>query len=300
MLVNAVAENVLGTIGTICWTAQLVPQIWKSWREGSTKGLSHWLVLIWGITGAFLGTYAIVQNLNIPLILQPQLFALLSLISWGQCQYYEKGRSKLTASLLALAVMVLTGAFEVAMVFAVRPSYKQGNNRGVMFFGILTSVLIALALLPQYWEIYRHREVIGISLTFMLVDLIGGVFSDLSLAFKEKFDVVAGVAYTLVIVMDGIVLLAALILNPRAARRRKEEAAASVESQGESDNACESTAVRISSPSVTAVGHGTQEDKEDKERNSVHSDKMSTKQADTDSAAWVVDIESGVGIAQAK
>ncbi|KAF8637667.1 hypothetical protein AX17_002734 [Amanita inopinata Kibby_2008] len=158
MLVNAVAENVLGTIGTICWTAQLVPQIWKSWREGSTKGLSHWLVLIWGITGAFLGTYAIVQNLNIPLILQPQLFALLSLISWGQCQYYEKGRSKLTASLLALAVMVLTGAFEVAMVFAVRPSYKQGNNRGVMFFGILTSVLIALALLPQYWEIYRHRE----------------------------------------------------------------------------------------------------------------------------------------------
>ena len=30
--------------GTICWTAQLVPQIWKSFRSKSTEGLSDWLV----------------------------------------------------------------------------------------------------------------------------------------------------------------------------------------------------------------------------------------------------------------
>ena len=34
----------------------------------------------------------------------------------------------------------------------------------------------------------------------MLVDCLGGVFSDLSLAFKPTFDVIAGVAYTLVVV----------------------------------------------------------------------------------------------------
>ena len=34
----------------------------------------------------------------------------------------------------------------------------------------------------------------------MLVDMMGGVFSDLSLAFKARFDVVAGVAYSLVVV----------------------------------------------------------------------------------------------------
>lgn len=34
----------------------------------------------------------------------------------------------------------------------------------------------------------------------MSIDALGGVFSDLSLAFKPKFDVVAGVAYTLVVV----------------------------------------------------------------------------------------------------
>lgn len=34
----------------------------------------------------------------------------------------------------------------------------------------------------------------------MAVDLLGGVFSDLSLAFKPKFDVIAGVAYSAVVV----------------------------------------------------------------------------------------------------
>ena len=34
----------------------------------------------------------------------------------------------------------------------------------------------------------------------MAIDLLGGVFSDLSLVFKPKFDVIAGVAYSLVVV----------------------------------------------------------------------------------------------------
>jgi uncharacterized protein with PQ loop repeat len=41
---NHAAENVLATIGAICWTIQIIPQIWKSWREKSTHGLSMGLV----------------------------------------------------------------------------------------------------------------------------------------------------------------------------------------------------------------------------------------------------------------
>ena len=33
-------------LGTICWTVQLIPQVWKSWRAKSTEGLSHWLVYV--------------------------------------------------------------------------------------------------------------------------------------------------------------------------------------------------------------------------------------------------------------
>jgi len=55
-------------------------------------------------------------------------------------------------------------------------------------------------LRPQYYEIYKHRAVVGISITFMAIDLLGGIFSDLSLVFKSKFDVIAAMAYSLVVV----------------------------------------------------------------------------------------------------
>ncbi|KAL0067207.1 hypothetical protein AAF712_005777 [Marasmius tenuissimus] len=51
---------------------------------------------------------------------------------------------------------------------------------------------------------------------------MGGVFSDLSLAFSPgDFDIIAAVGYTLVFAMDMVVVVAALILNPRARRKRQ-------------------------------------------------------------------------------
>ncbi|KAF7322239.1 hypothetical protein HMN09_00000700 [Mycena chlorophos] len=237
MPVSAAAQNVLGTLGTICWSVQMVPQIWKSYREKSTEGLSHWLVLIWGSTVAFFGPYTIIQNLNIPLILQPQLFGFLSFVSWGQCQYYShpayadpatRPHARRRAILLGGLAMLLVVAFQLALVFGIRPAYRRGDEpaeRAVDFLGILSPVLISLALIPQYVEIYRLKEVVGISIAFMVVDGMGGVFSDLSLLFRGgPFDIVASITYTLVVVLDGAVILAALILNPRAEKRRRRAA----------------------------------------------------------------------------
>ncbi|KAJ3818898.1 PQ loop repeat-domain-containing protein [Lentinula raphanica] len=224
MPVNSVAENVFGTVGTVCWSIQLVPQLWKSYHEKDTTGLSEWMILSWSIAGAFLGTYSIVKNLNIPLILQPQLFSALTMASWAQCQYYGRKRPLSTTLVLFLCGCVILGGFEVGTVYAVRPSFSHGDrsgSEGIEFFGIMSTVLITLSFVPQYYEIYNRKEVIGISIWFMAVDLLGGVFSDLSLVFKAgDFDIVAAVTYSLVIVMDGIVILAAWILNPRAKRRR--------------------------------------------------------------------------------
>ncbi|KAJ6615545.1 PQ loop repeat-domain-containing protein [Mycena sp. CBHHK59/15] len=207
MPVNRVAENVLGTLGTVCWTAQLAPQVWKSYREKSTKGLSEWLVLCWGVSGGFFGVYAIIQNLNIPLIIQPQLFGLLCLISWGQCQYYDSTRLKYLSFIIASGFIAIIIGFEAGMVFAVRPSFEEGNNRAIQFFGIFSSVLLVFGLVTQYYEIYQRREVVGLSIMFMIVDFLRGVFSDLSLAFKPKFDAIAAITYSLVVVMDGVVYL---------------------------------------------------------------------------------------------
>lgn len=79
----------------------------------------------------------------------------------------------------------------------------------------------------------------------MLVDMLGGIFSDLSLAFKEDFDIIAGVTYSIVVVrplvsflvwllltptmwqvMDAAIIICALVLNPVAKRHRKMSAVA--------------------------------------------------------------------------
>ncbi|KAN0138195.1 PQ loop repeat domain containing protein [Lactarius tabidus] len=224
MPVNATVENVFGTMGAILWTVQLIPQLFKSWRTKSTEGLSPWLVLMWSIAALPLGIYVIVQDLNVPLIVQPQLFALFTLFSWAQCMYYGRGRSRRWCVRVLGGMIVVYTALEAGIVFALRPSYRRGTTAakaGVRFFGILSSALISLALLPQFYEIYKHGAVIGISLTFMAVDCLGGVFSILSLAFKSHFDITAAVAYALVVVLDGLVLVLAVILNPRAKKRAR-------------------------------------------------------------------------------
>lgn len=152
--------------------------------------------------------------------------------TWSlQCLYYGRRWPAKTSFLAALGIMVVAAAFEVGMVFAIRPSYRKGLSSGQIgtrFFGIFFSVLLAIGLLPEYYEIYKHREVVGISLTFMIIDAMGGVFSDLSLIFAEgKFDVIAAVGYTLVFAMDMVVVVAALILNPLARRKRNRMVAES-------------------------------------------------------------------------
>jgi hypothetical protein len=71
---------------------------------------------------------------------------------------------------------------------------------------------------PQYWEIWKRKEVVGefesqptsapvlnpnfagISMLFMTTDMLGGIFSVLSLVFQAQFDSVAAVSYILVVV----------------------------------------------------------------------------------------------------
>lgn len=74
---------------------------------------------------------------------------------------------------------------------------------------------------------------------FIFIDWFGGLSSVLSLVFKEKFDIIASISYSLVVVcfclfifnfrlnfpqvMDSLIILAYFILNPAAKRRRERE-----------------------------------------------------------------------------
>lgn len=137
---------------------------------------------------------------------------------------------------------------EAGLVFAIRvsvlmishslyswisqPAYDRGNDAPVIFLGVLSSVMIALGLVPQYMEIYRLGYVRGLSMPFIIIDCAGGIFNDLSLVWKGDFDILAGVAYSLVVVMDLAIVVAAVVLNPRMKRRLKEEANGDVRREG--------------------------------------------------------------------
>lgn len=42
-----VASNVLGTIGTVLWCIQLIPQIWYNYHRKKTDGFPAAMMLIW-------------------------------------------------------------------------------------------------------------------------------------------------------------------------------------------------------------------------------------------------------------
>lgn len=51
-----------------------IPQVIKSYKRKTVEGLSTWMLVIWWIGGIFLGAYVILENFNLPLIIQPQCF----------------------------------------------------------------------------------------------------------------------------------------------------------------------------------------------------------------------------------
>ncbi|GAA5873452.1 hypothetical protein JCM16303_001127 [Sporobolomyces ruberrimus] len=221
-MVNAVAENVTGWIGTILWCVQLVPQVYMNYKRKTTAGLHVALYTFWLFSGIFLGIYAILENINIPIIVQPHCYGALTAIIFCQMVFYDRKWSLRNSLLLFLAYCLVGGGFEVGMYYAAKPGVDRGIAAASMPFGILSDLCLAAGFFPQFWQIWKDREVIGLSYTFLAMDTIGAVFSILSLAFKTHLDGIAFAGYLVVIVFEVIIVVLALILNPSAKRRRLE------------------------------------------------------------------------------
>ncbi|KAK4688658.1 hypothetical protein P7C73_g1464, partial [Tremellales sp. Uapishka_1] len=268
---NAKVETALATIGAVLWSIQIIPQIIKSYRTKDTHGLSGLLMLLWAIASLFLGSYIVAERLSIPLQIQPQIFGFFAGVSWCQCLHYTTGYSALKSCLFFLGYLVIFAGFETGSIYALRvsisvrlgtvcwadaasPLHQKGVADGTtapeLAYGYIAAALLAGALLPQYFEIYKLKEVRGISLTFMAVDILGGVFSFLSLFFRAKLDVAAFVSYFAVVILDGIVVILAFILNPIAKRRREREARLDEEAQQEPSPGAFESAIQDSKPQV--------------------------------------------------
>ncbi len=58
------------------------------------------MMLLWACAGVPLGAYNVSGGFNVALLVQPQILTVLSLITWGQCGYYDEVRLRYTVFLI--------------------------------------------------------------------------------------------------------------------------------------------------------------------------------------------------------
>lgn len=141
------------------------------------------MMFLWSTCAVPFGVYAIVQNFNIPLQIQPQCFCLLCLVSWGQCKYYASKWKARNVVLICTAILVVDGGLQGLLVWAIRNAYyRRGLEWPMTLMGVLACVLLVSGYVPIPFELAKRRgRVVGIDFLFLTIDWFGAFFSLISL-----------------------------------------------------------------------------------------------------------------------
>lgn len=78
------------------------------------------MMLLWAACAVPFGVYTVVQNFNIPVQIQPQVFCVLSLVSWTQTLIYNDRWKTWKATLLGVGVGAVLGGLEVLLILTLR------------------------------------------------------------------------------------------------------------------------------------------------------------------------------------
>ncbi|KAL9104572.1 MAG: hypothetical protein Q9163_000494 [Psora crenata] len=194
MDVPAVA-NALGTVGAVCWSVQLLPQIVINYRRHHTTGLQPSMMLLWASAGVPLGVYNIVQEFNVALRVQAQILTFLSLITWAQCCHYGKHWHVSKCVGVVALFGIAMGGVEAALIVGIRAAGARHTIWPSKVMAVSAAILLAAGVLRHYWDIYTHRTVRGISFIFVGIDAAGDLFSLVSIFFQAKLDVLGMAMY---------------------------------------------------------------------------------------------------------
>ncbi|KAF9374955.1 hypothetical protein CPC16_000991 [Podila verticillata] len=224
---KVILENIFGMLGIVFWSFQLLPQVVDNYKRKSTEGLSYSMFALWSLCAIGFGAYSVVQELSIPIIIQPQVFGFLSTLCYLQCLYYgQRTRWSIRKTVVGGILMYIGMAgLEVAAIYGTRAGLDHQVKGTIEAAGIIPIVLLGVGFVPQYIDIYRDRAVIGVSMAFIAADGSGAVFSLISLAFRNEFDLLAGMNYVVVLICDLIVVAFFVYynkMNPQLARATAE------------------------------------------------------------------------------
>ena len=202
------AATALATVGTVLWCIQLIPQIYHNWKKKDCTGLPPHMMFLWVISGIPFAIFFLILDTNIILQIQPHLFTFFCGVGFVQsCYYPPVSMSKVKIIAITLGIIAVDIASEVGFVLWLRPLHARGIEWPAMIFGIMASVLLAIGLLPPYFELAKRQgQVVGINFVFIALDSLGAYFSIASVCVGEM-DILSIVLYAVIAVLElGIVI----------------------------------------------------------------------------------------------
>lgn len=219
-MASGVAENVLGTIGTVLWCIQLIPQVIRNYRTKDCEGLPPLMMFLWAACGVPFSIYFIATDGSIPLRIQPQLFTFFCTLSWIQTLYYPPKKIARTRLIIYVTLFILISVgLEVGFILWLRPLYRRGIEWPMLIIGIIASVLLALGLIPPYFELAKRQgRVVGINFIFLTMDCSGALFSMLSVL-VGTMDIMSIVLYAIVMALEIGIFLSHFIWWLRIGRK---------------------------------------------------------------------------------
>ncbi|KAJ5451222.1 hypothetical protein N7491_000404 [Penicillium cf. griseofulvum] len=92
-----------------------------------------------------------------------------------------------------------------------------------MLVGIISAIILTAGLMPPYLELLkRDGRVIGFNWVFLSIDTLGGLFSLFALAAQGSFDILGGVMYVLVVVLEAGIFISHISWRIRYRELRKQ------------------------------------------------------------------------------
>lgn len=198
----------LATVGTVLWCVQLIPQIITNFRTKDCMGLPPLMMFLWVISGIPFGIYFCIMDTQIIFQVQPHLFMFFCSISFIQTIYYSPVRlPKLKILIIVISLVIVFLGTELGFILWLKPIYREGKHWSALIFGIVASILLAIGLLPPYFELAkRNGKVVGINFIFLTMDSVGTYFSIASVAVDNQ-DILNLILYAIVVVLElGIFL----------------------------------------------------------------------------------------------
>ncbi|KAJ2786070.1 hypothetical protein H4R18_000102 [Coemansia javaensis] len=164
------------------------------------------MLYLWYYGGMLYGAYAVGAGLYVGLVIQPQLFSFFALVNILQVHLYG---SRMCAARVAAVGALLVASYvggHIGMWKACAHAVGRHQHAAVTVLGVLPATAIALGFLPEICVCLREQTV-EMSNLFLLFDILGGVFSTISLAFDHSFDYVASITYLVVVLLDVVLVL---------------------------------------------------------------------------------------------